>query len=138
MKTKYSLFLLIAASLLLIQCKKDVTDCTDPNAFNYNADADINCCCEYLMTFDPEGTSNEYQVTWLNEAGTESTLSNMDNTWGASYVVTLGATVSFSVTNLNTDSTTTAVANIWKGDVLFKTATVTGTGETASVSGIVN
>ena len=138
MKTKYSLFLLIAASLLLIQCKKDVTDCTDTNASNYNADADINCCCEYLITFDAEGTGNEYQVTWLNVSGTESTLSNMDNTWSASYVVTLGATVSFSVTNLNTDTATTAVANIWKGDVLFKTATVTGNGETATVSGIVN
>ena len=90
------------------------------------------------MTFDAEGTGNQYQVTWLNEAGTVSTLSNMDNTWVASYVVTLGATVSFSVTNLNTDSTTTAIANIWKGDALFKTTTVTGTGKTASVSGIVN
>lgn len=138
MKTKYSLFLLIAASLLLIQCKKDVTDCTDTNASNYNADADINCCCEYLITFDAEGTGNQYQVTWLNESGTESTLSPMNNTWGASYVVTLGTTVSFSVTNLNTDSTTTAIANIWKGDVIFRTATVTGTGETATVSGIVN
>ncbi|HIA06322.1 MAG TPA: hypothetical protein EYN71_06435 [Flavobacteriales bacterium] len=138
MKTKYSLFLLIAASLLLIQCKKDVTDCTDTNASNYNADADINCCCEYLITFDAEGTGNEYQVTWLNESGTESTLSPMTNTWGAYYVVPLGTMVSFSVTNLNTDSTTTAIANIWKGDVIFRTATVTGTGETATVSGIVN
>ena len=89
------------------------------------------------MTFDPEGTGNLYSVTWLNEAGTNTTLVNMDNTWEASYVVTIGSTVSFSVTNLNSDTTTTAVANIWKGDLLFKTATVTGTGETASVSGIV-
>jgi len=137
MKMRYSLLLLIATSLLLVQCKKDVTDCKDPNAFNYNEDATISCCCEYLITFDPEGTGNLYSVTWLDESGSNATLVNMSNTWEASYVVTLGSSVSFSVTNLNTDTTTTAIANIWKGTELFKTATVTGTGETASVSGIV-
>jgi len=138
MKTKYSLFLLIAASLLFVQCKKTVTDCTNSNAFNYNPDATINCCCEYLMTFDPEGTGDNYSVTWLNESGTNTTLVGMTNSWEASYVVTLGSAVSFSVTNLNTDTMTTAIANIWKGEVIFKTATVTGTGETTTVSGIVN
>jgi len=90
------------------------------------------------MTFDPEGTGDNYSVTWLNESGTNTTLVGMTNSWEASYVVTLGSAVSFSVTNLNTDTMTTAIANIWKGEVIFKTATVTGTGETATVSGIVN
>lgn len=138
MKIKYSLLLLIAASLLGAQCNKEVTGCTDANAFNYDADADLNCCCEYEVTFDPEGTGNLYLITWINESGTSSTLNNQNNTWTASYVVTVGASVSLSVTNLNPDSTTTGVANIWKGSVLFKTATVTGTGETATASGIIN
>ena len=139
MKTKYSLLVLLAVSLLVIQCKKaSITDCTDPNAFNYNPDAEINCCCEYEIRFDPEGTGGNYEVTWTNEAGGISTLSGMSNTWEVSYVVPISTSVSFSVTNLNTDTTTTAVANIWQGDVIFKTATVTGTGEIATVSGVIN
>ena len=139
MKIKYlTILLVISASSLLVQCKKDAPGCTDSNAFNFDADADINCCCEYLITYDPEGTGNQYTVTWKDETGAKPSLGNQSNIWEYNFVATLGSSVSFSVTNLSLDSTSTAVANIWKGDVLFKTATVTGTGQTASVSGIVN
>ena len=142
MKTTCSTLLLLAVSLLFVQCsKKDVTDCNDSNAFNYNEEATINCCCEYEVIFDPEGTANFYKVTWTNEAGGTSFLSGQSNIWTASYVVTLGASVSFSVTNLDTSSTSstsTAIANIWKGTELFKTATAIGANQTATASGIIN
>ena len=138
MKIKYVILLFIAASLLFVQCKKEITGCTDSNAFNYDADADINCCCEYLITFDPEGTGNLYNLTWTDVSGGTTSLGNQGNVWEATYVATPGQSVAFTVTNMNPDSTTTAVANIWKGDKIFKTATVTGTGNKASVSGILN
>ena len=138
MKIKYAPLLFIAASLLFVQCKKEITGCTDSNAFNYDADADINCCCEYLITFDPEGTGNLYNLTWTDISGGTSSLGNQGNVWETTYVATPGQSLAFTVMNMNPDSTTTAVANIWKGDKIFKTATVTGTGNTASVSGILN
>ena len=138
MKIKYATLLFIAAALLFVQCKKEIAGCTDSNAFNYDADADINCCCEYLITFDPEGTGNLYNLTWTDVSGGTSSLGNQGNVWEVTYVATPGQSVAFTVTNMNPDSTTTAVANIWKGDKIFKTATVTGTGNKASVSGILN
>ncbi len=42
----------IGGGLLLMQfaaCAAKVEDCTDPIAENFNAEADINCCCEYYQ-----------------------------------------------------------------------------------------
>ena len=138
MKIKYPLLLLIIASLLLVECKKEVAGCTDSNAFNYDPDADLKCCCEYTIQFDPEGTGGPFDVSYTNESGSTTVLTNVPGTWLVEYVVTIGASYNFTVTNKSTDSSTTAIANVWKGSTLLKTDAATGTGATASVSGIVN
>ena len=42
--------LLLVAVLTFSQCKKEISGCTDPNATNYNYEANQNCCCSYSGT----------------------------------------------------------------------------------------
>ena len=120
-------------SLCLISCEKKIDGCTDSNANNYNAEANQNCCCDYMITYDMAGNSNSYNITYENSSGGTSQVTGVTNFWEESFVAKPGAFLYLSAQNLNAFGSVTV--RIWKGNEIFKSSTSDGAYVIATASG---
>jgi len=134
---KKSILLLLTAILFVYpSCKKEITDCTDPQAENYNSEATIDCCCIYTVRYLVWGSSGDYNVTYQNSNGGTSQQSNVPSDWTYSFTATPGDFVYLSAQNNN--NTGSVSVTIYQGPFVFETSTNTGAFVIATATGTLN